>query len=151
MFAGVGPYSILTAKLQPNARVNSSDINPAAIQYLKENILMNGSADRVIPLLGDVREFSRGMLSNAADRVIMNLPSEAKNYLDAALQILKYTGGIIHFYEFVPRATSLDEVKEEFKASVQAQRREVRSFDYVNAIREVAPNKVQVAVDARIQ
>ena len=148
MFAGVGPYSILIAKFQPDSRVYSSDINPSAIQYLKENILMNGSADRVAALLGDIREFSRGMLSNTADRVVMNLPSEAKRYLDAALQILKQKGGIIHYYEFVNRVTDISRVKDEFQASVLAQKRHVRDFTFAKAIKEIAPNKVQVAIDA---
>ena len=150
MFAGVGPYSILIAKLQPNSRVYSSDINPSAIQYLKENILMNRSADRVTPLLGDVREFSRARLTDTADRVVMNLPSEAKRYLDAALQILKQKGGIVHYYEFVDRTTDINRVRDEFQASVLAQKRNVRNFTFAKAIKEIAPNRVQVAIDATI-
>jgi len=150
MFAGVGPYSILIAKVQPSSRVYSSDINPSAVQYLKENILINESADRITPLLGDVREFSRGRLSGIADRVVMNLPSEAKKYLDTALQILKQKGGIIHYYEFVDRTADISRVKEEFQASVLAQKRNVRNFTFAKAIKEIAPNRVQVAIDATV-
>jgi len=52
MFAGVGPYSILIAKLQPTSRVYSIDINPSAIRYLEANTFGNRVADRVAPLLG---------------------------------------------------------------------------------------------------
>ena len=151
MFAGVGPYSVLIAKLQPDSKVYSNDLNPSAINYLKENVLANDAADRVIPLLGDARDLSRRGLFNVADRVIMNLPSEALHYLDAAGQILRERGGVIHFYEFAERGANLNLVKEEFQAAIEAGHRGVKSYNYVNVIREVAPNKIQVAIDALIQ
>lgn len=151
MFAGVGPYSILAAKLQPRSRVYAVDINPSAVKYLKENILANEVADRVIPLLGDARELSRNVLHGAADRVIMNLPSESQHYLDAALHVLKSTGGLVHFYQFTQRGVGLDSVTEQFRTLVAAQKREVQSFKYSKVIREIAPSRVQVALDALIK
>jgi len=100
MFAGVGPYSILIAKLQPTSRVYSIDINPSAIKYLEANTFGNRVVDRVSPILGDANELSKLKVRGIADRVIMNLPSEAGNYIDAALRMLKREGGIVHFYQF---------------------------------------------------
>jgi tRNA (guanine37-N1)-methyltransferase len=151
MFAGVGPYSILIAKLQPNSKVYAVDLNPSAVKYLKENILANDVADRVIPLLGDSRELSRTELQGIADRVIMNLPSEAERHLDGALRILKPTGGHVHFYRFTERNVDLNSVKENFKKTVLALDRSVRAIDYCNAVREISPSRVQVAVDASIE
>jgi tRNA (guanine37-N1)-methyltransferase len=151
MFAGVGPYSILVARLQPRSRVYAIDINPSAVKYLKENILANEVADRVIPLSGDARELSRGELHGVADRVIMNLPSEAQQYLDAAFQVLKPTGGLIHFYHFAQREEGLDSLQQQFRSLVVAQKRMVQSFNFSRVIREVAPNKVQVAFDVLIK
>jgi len=150
MFAGVGPYSILIAKLQPYLKVYALDINPSAVKYLQENILANKVADRVIPFLGDVRE-SRTMLSDTADRVIMNLPSSAENYLDVASQILKQTGGHIHFYRFTSRGANLDTVKEDFEKSLLEQNRRVKTFGYCDVVREISPTRVQVAVDAFVE
>jgi tRNA (guanine37-N1)-methyltransferase len=151
MFAGVGPYSILVAKLQPHSKVYAVDINPSAIKYLKQNILANDVADRVIPLLGDARALSQSVLQGTADRVIMNLPSEAQQYLDAALHALKSAGGLVHFYRFTQRDEALDVVVREFRTLVAAQRREVQSVNYSKVIKEVAPSKVQVALDALIK
>ena len=148
MFAGVGPYSVLIAKLQPTSRVYSIDINPSAIRYLEANTFGNRVADRVAPILGDARELSKLKVRGIADRVIMNLPSEAGNYIDAALRTLKREGGIVHFYQFAQRDTIVDSIKDSFKSSVNAENREVKSFNFCKAIREVAPAKVQVAVDA---
>lgn len=150
MFAGVGPYSVLIAKRQRSARVYSVDINPSALAYLQENIFSNGVADRVTPLLGDVRYLSEAKVHGIADRVIMNLPSEAENYIDVALRILKKEGGLIHFYQFVQRDTRIDSLTDSFRSSVVAQKKEVKSFDFCKQIREVAPGRVQVAVDAAV-
>ena len=40
MFAGVGPFSVLIAKIKRN-QVVAVDINPVAIYYLKKNIILN--------------------------------------------------------------------------------------------------------------
>jgi tRNA (guanine37-N1)-methyltransferase len=150
MFAGVGPYSVLIAKLQPSSRVHSIDINPSAVEYLKENILANGVADRVTPMLGDVRHLSEVKVHGVADRVIMNLPSEAVKYIDAALRILRRDGGLIHFYQFTQRDTSVDSIKDSFQSSVAAENREVKSLGFSKQIREIAPGRVQVAIDAAV-
>jgi tRNA (guanine37-N1)-methyltransferase len=150
MFAGVGPYSVLIAKLQPNSRVYSIDINPSAMKYLKENIFANKVVDHVVPMLGDAREFSKVKVHNVADRVIMNLPSEAEKYLDVALQILKKEGGLIHFYQFTQRDTAVDTIKNSFRSSIEAESRHVKSFSFCKTIREISPSEVQIAIDAVI-
>ena len=151
MFAGVGPYSVLIAKSQPRTKIYSIDINPAAIRYLKENIFSNRVADQVIPLLGDARLFSEEKVRSIANRVVMNLPSEAEKYLPAALQMLKPDGGIIHFYQFVTREKPIRSIECEFRSSIEAVQRRVESFKFCKVIREIAPGKVQVAIDAVIR
>ena len=150
MFAGVGPYSVLIAKLQPTSRVYSIDINPSAIRYLEANTFGNRVADCVAPLLGDARKLSKLKVRGIADRVIMNLPSEAGNYIDAALRTLKTEGGIVHFYQFTQRDTIVDSVKDSFKSSVVGMNREVKSLNFCKVIREIAPGQVQVAIDAAV-
>ena len=150
MFAGVGPYSILIATLQPAVKVYAVDINPSAVRYLKDNVLANKVADRVVPMLGDAREFSKEELKGAANRVVMNLPSDAEHYLDAALRILKSGGGVVHFYQFTSRQVGSELLKTQFRTSVLTQKREVKSFNYCKVVREVSPRRVQVALDAVI-
>ncbi len=111
MFAGVGPFSILIAKTRPYSEIYSVDINPDAFRYLKENILLNRVADRVVPLLGDAGQLVEANLQGKANRVIMNLPSESNRFLSAAVQALREEGGIIHYYTFASRGDSLDQVR----------------------------------------
>ena len=150
MFAGVGPYSILIAKSQPNSKVYSIDINPIAIRYLKHNVFANHVADRVIPLLGDARNLSMKEVNTVADRVIMNLPSEAGNYIDAAIRTLRGEGGRIHFYQFIQRHTAINSIRDSFRSMIEAQNRHVESFEFCDVIKEISPGTVQVAIDAVI-
>jgi tRNA (guanine37-N1)-methyltransferase len=151
MFAGVGPYSILIAKLQPHSTVYSADVNPEAMRYLKDNVFTNQVADRVIPMLGEAKQLAERRLRGLANRIIMNLPSEAEDYLPAAAQILKAEGGVIHFYAFASREESLETIRSLFQSAVEHQNRKVESFQFCKAIREVAPGRVQVAIDSLVK
>ena len=89
MFAGVGPFSIACR----NARkIYSIDINPHAIELLKKNIKLNKLEHKIIPMLNDVRE-----VDVKGNRVIMNLPKYAHEFVDKALEIVE-KGGVVHYY-----------------------------------------------------
>lgn len=98
MFAGVGPFSILIAKRR-DVEVHSVDINPDAIHYLKKNIELN-KVENVTPYLGDCREVVTDLPQ--FDRIIMNLPMQAHEFMDTALTKIK-EDGIIHLYSIKPR------------------------------------------------
>lgn len=151
MFAGVGPYSILIAKTQRTSKVYSVDINPEAFTYLEHNILLNRVADRVVPLLGDSSKLAVGDLRGTANRVIMNLPSESTRFLDAAVQALGEDGGVIHYYAFALRSDNMDEIKRTISSRIERQGKTVDSFTFSNIIKEVAPNRVQIAIDVAIR
>ncbi len=97
MFAGIGPFSISIAR-KHKVKIYSIDINPYAYKYLKKNINLNKLEGNIIPILGDVEEVLNG-LNLSADRILMNLPGTAWNFLDTAIKSLK-PGGILHYYEF---------------------------------------------------
>ncbi|OGS41874.1 MAG: hypothetical protein A3K67_01865, partial [Euryarchaeota archaeon RBG_16_62_10] len=97
MFAGIGPFSIMIAKTRSPKVVYAIDMNPDAIEYMKQNIALN-KADSVRPILGDARtEIAR--LENA-DRIIMNLPHDASQFVADAVKALK-PGGTVHYYEIM--------------------------------------------------
>jgi tRNA (guanine37-N1)-methyltransferase len=150
MFAGVGPFSILIAKMHSNARVYACDINPAAVKYLSKNIILNRLVDRVIPIFGDAGILDREGVGSQANRVIMNLPSEAESYLPVALNLLG-SEGTIHYYTFASRNESVDDIRMKVQGLIQSAGRTVRSFSFADVIREIAPGRVQVAMDVLIQ
>ena len=92
LFAGVGPFSVLIARLQPSSHVKSCDISPEAVTYLKRNVRLNGVSDRVEIFQGDAAQVSHKFLRGLCDRVVMNLPKQAELYLAAATEALRARG-----------------------------------------------------------
>ena len=59
MFAGVGCFSVMIAKRKPNCLVYSIDVNPKAVDLMRENAALNGVEGRVVSIEGDAREVLR--------------------------------------------------------------------------------------------
>ena len=150
LFAGVGPFSVLIAKKNPNVKVYAVDINPDAAELLTINARVNRVENRVFPILGDARQITATSLKGSADRVIMNLPETAIEFVDAACQAIKPEGGIIHFYAFVRSPDSIEDLKLRFCQAVESNDREVEVFLYAKSIRETAPFESQIVLDAKI-
>jgi tRNA G37 N-methylase Trm5 len=85
-----------------------------------------------------------------ADRVIMNLPETACNFVDVACKAVKLTGGIIHFYGFVRGPDTLEDMRSCFSEAVSKTGRKVESFLEAKTVRETAPYECQAVLDARI-
>ena len=94
MFAGVGPYAVLCAK-RSGAEVVACELNPHAVNYMRENVLMNKVDVEVVE--GDVRRVTPEL--GFFDRIVMPLPKLADTFLDVAVKVLN-PGGVIHFYCF---------------------------------------------------
>ena len=150
LFAGVGPFSVLIGKRNPKVTVYAVDLNPDAVELLKVNVRVNKVEDRVFPLLGDAREITRTRLKEKADRVIMNLPETAIDFVDAACNAIKPGGGIVHFYGFVRVPDSIENLKQRFSELVEKNGRQVEKYLYAKNIRETAPFESQVVLDAKI-
>ena len=150
MFAGVGCFSIVTAKHSSVRRVYSIDTNPAAIHYMKENIRLNRVYRRVIPVQGDAKEVVEKRLSHIADRVLMPLPEKALDYLPYALSALKnQANGWVHYYGFEHADKSENPVeKVELKV---AERLESLGGAFEiplgRVVRTIGPNWYQIVLD----
>jgi len=151
MFAGVGPFSVLIAKTHRAVKVYAVDINPDAVRYLRKNILVNGVLSKVVPVLGDIRKVVHERLRGTADRVIMNLPEKAMEYLGTACEAMKPEGGVIHYYEFAEGRDVLEAVKKRLIENFNREDRRVEKFLSARIVREVAPFKWQVSVDLRVR
>lgn len=99
MFAGVGPFAIMAAKLANPEKVVAIEKNPVAANCLNENIELNDVEDVVEGYEEDVRKIIPG-LDEKFDRIIMPLPERAEKFLDL---VGKITGenSIIHLYNFL--------------------------------------------------
>ncbi len=149
-FAGVGPFSVLIAKKNIDVTVFAVDINPEAVQFLKKNIRLNRVNKRVIPIQGNARQAVENRLLGVADRVIMNLPKKAIEFVDVACKAVKPSGGIIHYYAFVRLPNSLEDAQLSFSDAVKKTGRELIAFLSVKTVRETAPYEHQIVFDAKI-
>ncbi len=99
LFAGVGPWALMIGKTGRPERVDAVDLNPEAVARLRENIVLNHLEDTVHPHLGDARSFCRDPEhAHRADRVIMNVPHTAADFIEDALRLVKTSGGVIHHH-----------------------------------------------------
>ncbi len=149
MFAGVGCFSVLMARLGGAQVVYSIDVNPSAIKYLQENARLNRVEAQVVSIQGDAKDIIAKHLGNIADRVVMPLPERTYEYLGYAVAALKPAGGWIHYYDFEHAPKDEDPV-EKVKAKVSERLRKlgigfVVSFGRV--VRKTGPNWYQVALD----
>ncbi len=114
MFSGVGPYPLVIAKNTKAKEIFSVEINPKAVKYQNENILLN-KIKNIRLHRGDVKKIIP-KLNKKFDRVLMPLPKGAEDYLDTAIKAVKKKG-IIHFYDFLNEEeipnTSVNKIKKE--------------------------------------
>jgi tRNA (guanine37-N1)-methyltransferase len=129
MFAGIGPFSIMIAKTRSPKVVYAIDKNTDAVNFMKENLSLN-KVSTVKPILGDAREEISKL--EKADRIIMNLPHDANEYVADALKMLK-PGGIVHYYEI----TEEPKLQHRMDEIADAARREER------VLKELARRKVK--------
>ena len=144
LFAGVGPFVIPIAAR--GAEAVGVDLNPAAVAFMRENAERNGVSDRVTAIEGDVREIEG--YDDWADRLVMNLPHSADEFLDTAVR-LAGDDCTLHYYDiqsdedpFGPGERAVRAAAEpEYDATVRT-RRVVRSY---------APHELNVCLDVRLE
>jgi len=150
LFAGVGPFSIPIAETHKNVKVYAVDMNLHAVDLLKKNIRLNRVYGKVYPLLGDAKQIVSQSLSGVADRVIMNLPERAMEFVDAACKAIKPTGGTIHFYSFASASNTLEDIKLRFVEAVEKSGRKVEKLLSSRFVLATAPHEWQIVLDAEI-
>jgi tRNA (guanine37-N1)-methyltransferase len=152
MFAGVGCCTIMIAKHSEASKIFSIDINPVAVQYMKENVELNKVMERVLPLEGDAKRIVEEKLRNVADRVLMPLPEKAYEYLDFAVLALKPTGGWINYYDFEHAKKDENSIeKTKRKVSEKLQNFNVNfEIPFGRVVRTTGPNWYQVVIDIEI-
>ncbi len=83
MFSGVGPFAVLIAKLAAPSEVHAVDLNPRAVELVRENAEANGVGHLVTAHEGDARKVVPPL--GRFDRIVMNHPHGAHAFVDVAL------------------------------------------------------------------
>ncbi|RLF14515.1 MAG: class I SAM-dependent methyltransferase family protein [Thermoprotei archaeon] len=149
MFAGVGCFSVLIAKLA-GAEVYSVDVNPEAVRLMYENVKLNKVEGLVHVVHGDSRSIGLSCLEGKVDRVLMPLPLKSYEFLDAAIASLRGRG-VIHYYD-VERGRR-DEVVSKLWRRVEVKIEELGARCRLlgaRIVREVGPRLLQAVLDVEV-
>ncbi len=149
MFAGVGAFSIVIAKAQPECKVVSIDVNPEAFRFAVENARINKVAGRVNTILGDAREIIKSSDLGKFTRVLMPLPESASEYLDKAIFAVEPSGGWIHYYTHM-HSENEDKATEQVESDLRARLNTNHKINLVKIVREVGPRWFQVVADIHL-
>lgn len=116
MFAGIGPFSLLIAKMYPKICIWALDFNPVAIELLKYNISLNNLRNRIIPVEGESHTLAKVFVEKGMkfDFIIMNLPHNAIDFLLDAFNLVS-NGGMIFLYAIVQRMDGVDTICHRIK------------------------------------
>ena len=148
MFAGVGPFTVAAA--ERGAHVVASDINERAVELLRENAERNKVAERIEAYNEDAREIARRVAQEGgADRVYMNLPHTAEEFLDTAIESLREDGGVVHYYDIRHEDNLFEGAVEEIRKEAERAGYDVEVLERV-VVRSYAPYDYNVCVDARL-
>lgn len=145
MFAGVGPFAVRAAVA--GATVVAVDINADAVAYCRDNAERNGVTDRITIHHGDVRAVADDY-PGWADRIIMNLPHSAADFLPTARAIAADSARV-HFYDIqpddAPFAAGEAAIRRVFEPDWSVQVADTR------IVRSYAPGRVNVCLDIDIE
>lgn len=97
MFCGVGPFPVTLG--DKAGFVLANDINPYAIYLMQQNLRLNRLSN-VVPMVGDAKNLPDALGDLKFDRIIMNLPFDAYEFLEAAAKLAKL-GATVHLYSLV--------------------------------------------------
>jgi tRNA (guanine37-N1)-methyltransferase len=127
MFCGIGPFCVLIAKTRGPKKIYAIDINKKAIEYLNMNIERN-KVGNIEALHGDSREIVPKL--EPADRIIMNLPHSAFEYLPLAFSKI-LNNGVVHYYEVLENDQK-EKRTEELSKIVKDKRTELVNLQQVH-------------------
>ncbi|MFW9974346.1 MAG: hypothetical protein ACFFDQ_03620, partial [Candidatus Thorarchaeota archaeon] len=129
-----------------DAHIVAIDINPDAINLLNKSIKLNRLIGTIEPIVGDARNYSQ---THVADRVIMNHPSSAFDFVSDACRILK-SQGILHYYDFEGGDNPEGTVRNRLSKLVEDAGHSMAAINFVRRVRNSAPYEFQIVIDATI-
>jgi len=146
MFAGIGYFSFGIAKFSKAKKIHAVEINSKSYEYLLENIRLNKVGNKIIPILGDCA-IEVPKLGKIADRVIMGLLPNCKEYLKYAVKAVK-ANGIIHYHGVAKK----NEDKKLFNDVKQTAEKEGRKVELIKKtkVKSYAPKVYHFVLDCKI-
>lgn len=136
MFAGIGYWSVILARHTKAKRIIAIEKNPAAYDYLIENVCLN-KLYNITAIENDCRNIR---LSKKPDRIIMGYFPDTIKFLPAALKLSR-KGTKIHFHE-------LTSDLEKLKADLEGFRK--FRVENIREVKEYSPSKRHYVFDLKV-
>ena len=143
MFAGVAPFGLVISKTSRPGVVYSIDLNPDAEGFVRRNMELN-HIENIVPITGNAREMIKVLPE--ADRVIMNLPQIADEFLTDALSGTKING-MIHLHKVIERS-ELEHFEEKMMKDAVSSGYEI-SIDNITELKTYSPTMSVYVFDIR--
>jgi tRNA (guanine37-N1)-methyltransferase len=129
-------------------------LNPVAVEYMRENAQRNGVAERVTAIEGDVRNLvaspsgERSEYGDWADRLVMNLPHSADEFLGTARE-LAGDECVLHYYDIQHEDDAFGPGERAIRAAFEPTY-DV-SVETRHVVRSYAPHEENVCLDVRVE
>jgi len=144
MFSGVGPFSVVIAKLSNCREVVSVEISRECYKYAKKNIILN-KLENVKVIQGDVKKKLDDL--GKFDKIVMARPNLRETFLKYALNVSR-KGTIIYYYGFC----KIDEKQRMLQELLDEAKKEGRKIKIMNVTRagDIAPYKYRYRIEIRV-
>jgi tRNA (guanine37-N1)-methyltransferase len=149
MFAGVGTYSILMARVNKTCKVYSIDSNNVAAELCEANAKLNKVQDRVISIHGDAAKVIKDKLAGRADRVLMPLPERSKDFIDSAALALNKKG-TVHYFVHIRADNKQTSQELGLQDTHNAFVKYNHAVQQVRVVRGVGPRMYQIVADVSV-
>ncbi|HYX54747.1 MAG TPA: class I SAM-dependent methyltransferase family protein [Nitrososphaeraceae archaeon] len=150
MFAGVGTFSIIIAKINKTCKIYSIDSNPFAHEISIINTKLNRVQDRVMPICGNAKDIIHDKIQGQCNRVLMPLPERSSEFVDSAVLALKGGTGIVHFFAHI-KANSKNLAREKAELNIETAFSKYKNESlHTRVVREVGPRLYQTVSDVYI-
>ena len=146
MFAGIGYFCLGIAKFSEAKKVYAIEINPKSYGFLLENIKLNKVRNKIVPILGD-SAVEAPKLGKIADRVIMGLLPNCKEYLPYAVKSVKPNG--IIYYHGVAKEDECEKLFNDVKNIAEKEGYKVKLIKKTK-VKSYAPKVYHFVLDCKI-
>lgn len=146
MFAGVGPFSIVAAKLARPKKIVSIELGKDCCKYAEENVRLNKVADIVETIQGDVKRIVPKLIKKKEffDVILMPRPNLKETFLSDALKVAR-KGTRIIYYGFSPESKK-DEMVRELEKEAKKLKRKIKIVRILEA-GDIAPYEHRYRVE----
>jgi tRNA wybutosine-synthesizing protein 2 len=147
LFAGIGYFTLPAAVTGRAGRVWAVEKNPAAFEFLLENVRRNGVADRVTCLRGDNREVDLPL--GTFDRVFLGYLPSSVRWIPRAITLLKPGGGTLHVHLVADSRDGIATAEAEASRAVERAGGSVTAVTS-RVVKAYGPGRQHVVVDLSV-